>query len=78
MSCRLCILGLDKERSLNSSLQHPEMDISMEPSAPLQSLPNLLLLSDRLLPACQELQRRAVKTFSPLLNNCKTTRTHSG
>lgn len=75
---RLCIPGLDKEKSLSSFVQHPGMEISMEPSAALQSLPTLLLLSDRLLPACQELRRGAVKTFSPLLNNCKTTRTHPG
>lgn len=82
VSHRLCILGFDKEKSLNGSSQHPEMEISMEPSAALQSppptgSPALLLLSECLLPACQELRRRAVKTFSPLLNNCKTTRTHT-
>lgn len=48
-------------------LQHPRMEISVGPSAALQSLPTLLLLSDHLLPACQELRRGAVKTFSPSL-----------
>lgn len=33
MDCRLFILGFDKEKSLNGSSQHPEMEISMEPSA---------------------------------------------
>lgn len=39
MDRRLCILGFDKEKSLIGSSQHPEMEISMEPSAALQSPP---------------------------------------
>ena len=39
---RLCILGLDKERSLSSFVRHPKLEISMEPSAALQSLSTLL------------------------------------
>ncbi|CAB1417279.1 unnamed protein product [Pleuronectes platessa] len=45
MNCSLRILGLDKGRSLSSFVRHPEMEISMEPSAALQSLPTLLLLA---------------------------------